>query len=156
MKDVIFLSVYKVKPDCSTSSPADFPETGQSDLPPVEWDGEVVSGGGTVYYCPGRIKCKFKCMVNSDFSPSLYINGQCLAVTEVSKAIPGTTVMTNHPNYTVVFSCASVAEFRCVNGENQYSPGYTVELTSGVYFCMHMYAHKISSIPCAHTFHVCG
>ena len=153
MKDVTFLSVYKVEPDCSTSSwsPADFLETGQSDLPPVEWNGQVVSGGGTLYYCPGTIKCKFKCVAVSLFSPSLYINGQCYSVTKVSMAIPEATVITNHPDYTLVFSCASVVQFRCVNDENMYSPGYTVELNSGVYFCMHMYAHNIiHSYVCAH------
>ena len=159
MKDFTFLSAYKVEPDCFTSSPTAFQETGQSDLPPVEWNGEGVSGGGTLYYCPGRIKCKFKCVANSDFSPSFYIDGQCLAVTEVSKAIPGATVLTNHPNYTLEFNCSSAVQLRCVNGENLYSPGYNLqELTNGGYFCMcvHTCMHVTSTLwlVYAHLFYI--
>ena len=121
---------------------AEFLDTGQGSLPPVEWNGREVSGGGLLYYCPAMAKCKFKCMADSDLTPSFAINGRCYPVTELPKAFGGARVERQHPYYTFEHNCTSGMRFRCVNSQSRYSPSYTSGGCFCTCTCTHMCAHK--------------
>lgn len=127
---------------CITSLSAEFIDGGNNDWPPVGWNGEVVSGGGSLNYCHDRTECKFKCTSDSVITPSFYINGGCYPIGEVPDVIKGGIVERSHPNYTIVHNCTSGLQLRCVYSEDQYSPGYaTSEFNNGWCYTLHMHLH---------------
>ena len=113
--------------------PAVFLDTGQTDVPPVMFNGVKVTGGGTLSYFQTRAGCNVTCTATSKVSPNFYVNnGECHSATTPSKQF--VVDRENHPNYTITFECAVVQSFRCVYNESSYSPEYTLEGKAGTFF----------------------
>lgn len=114
---------------------AAYEDTEQTDAPSVMWNGEDVSGGGTLSICHASTRCTLRCSATSDFSPTFYVNGVCYAVTTLSEKFIGSVVdREHHPHYTFTFDCAVVTRFRCVYSESSYSPEFTLEENAGRLF----------------------
>lgn len=123
-------------------------DTGQSNWSPpmAKWNGDVVSGGGPLHYCPGRARCRFECTAISNVSPDFDIDGRCYSVTELSEVFEGGRVDIQHPYYAFEHDCATGRTFRCVISQTQFSPSYTSEFDGGC-FCTCMYfRHTFSEV----------
>ena len=112
--------------------PPAYPDTGQTDVPPVGWNGVNVIGGSTLSYCQTRTRCSVTCTATSIFSPMFSVNnGDCYPVTTLSKQF---TFTRNHPNFLITFNCPFVKSFRCVYNVSSYSPKYILEESTGKLF----------------------
>ena len=122
-------------------SSVEFLDTGQSTWPPplAKWNGQAVSDGGPLHYCPGRARCRFECMAISKISPDFHINGRLYSVTELPEAFGGARVDSQHPHYAFEHDCTSGMTFRCVISQTHFSPSYTSEI-DGEYFCTQAHA----------------
>ena len=122
-------------------SSVEYLDTGQSTWPPplAKWNGQAVSDGGPLYYCPDRARCRFECTALSKISPDFNIDGRCYSVTELPEAFRGARVDSQHPYYTFEHDCTSGMTFRCVISQTHFSPSYTSEI-DGVYFCTQAHA----------------
>ena len=125
-------------------SSVEFLDTGQNTWPPplAKWNGHVVSGGGPLYYCPDRARCRFECTALSKISPDFNIDGRCYSVTELSEAFGGARVDSQHPDYAFEHDCTSGMTFRCVISQTHFSPSYTSEFDGG---CFYTEAHAHTS-----------
>ena len=129
--------------------PAAYPDTGQTDVPLVMWNGVGVSGGGTLSFCQTRSRCTVICNATSQFSPSFYINETCYTVTE---KIGEGKIDGAHPMFVFTFDCPTVRSFRCVYSESSYSPEYILQENSSKFSLIKRYncdsVASISSVQC--------
>ena len=109
-------------------------DTGQTDLPAVVWNGERVSGGDTLAYCPTQNRCMLNFTATSKQTPDLYIGGRCYAIDDMKGRFNATVHEPQHPNYAFSVDCDRISNIRLVYSLTEYSKEYKLERSSGKFF----------------------
>ena len=134
-KPLIFYHVSPFHFYCFFLSAA-YVDTGWSSSPDVIWNGDTVSDGDTLPYCPTRERCVVQFFATSDHSPSVAVNSSCYTVAELDAKFSGSVMdVTQHPKYTFSFHCTNISRFRLVYSLSEYSKEYTLERSNGE-FCV--------------------